>query len=128
MTEMFFMFFVISLVVNGLLGWYVVRLLRKYVPISEDLEDLFEHLDEYHFHIKTVSEMESFYGEEILLNLLRHSRAVVQEVDEFRAAYSLLDEYEDFDEFEEGEIDGDQKEENDINQEKEILGVVHSRR
>lgn len=109
MTELFL---VVSVVINVLAVWYIITLLRKYLPISEDLEDLFERLAEYHFHIKTVSEMESFYGEPILLNLLKHSKAITEEVDEFRAAYSLLDEEDDEPlELEEGELDGDQEEE-----------------
>jgi hypothetical protein len=47
--------------------------------------------------------MQSFYGDEILLNLLRHSKTVVHEVGEFKKAYSLLDEPDEVLELEEGE-------------------------
>lgn len=127
MTELLL---VASVVLNVLLAWYIIVLLRKYLPISQDLEDLFDFLAEYHFHIKTVSEMESFYGEPILLNLLRHSKAVAEEVDNFRAAYSLLDEEEEEPlELEEGEeTDGDQEEDDLTDREHEVLGVVHNTR
>lgn len=101
-----------SLAVNGLLVWYLIRLMKKYLPWSEDIEDLKDVLSEYHFHIKVVSEMESFYGDEIILNLLKHSRAVVDEVETFSKAYSLLGEDDELDELEEGYLDGDEEEDN----------------
>lgn len=99
---------IVSIIVNFILVWYIARLLKKYFPISEDLEDLFARLEEYHFHIRTVSEMESFYGDEIIVNLLRHSRSITKEVDQFREAYSLLGEDYDLleEENEEGGTDG----------------------
>jgi len=117
MIEIIFILLVLSVTANVLTIWYAISLLKKYLPISEDLEDLFERLDEYHFHTKTVSEMESFYGDEILLNLLRHSKSIVQEVDEFRAAYSLLDQDDELLELEEGEIIDDNQDQNDPSEE-----------
>ena len=52
--------------------------------------------------------MESFYGEEILMNLLRHSRSISEEVDEFRVAYSLMEEA-DMPELDEGQQDEHQE-------------------
>jgi|AntAceMinimDraft_11_1070367.scaffolds.fasta_scaffold18681_3 hypothetical protein len=104
----------LSLALNVITIWYIIKLLKKYVPISEDLIDLFEKLEEYHFHVKTVSEMQSFYGDEILLNLLRHSKTVVHEVGEFKKAYSLLDEPDEVLELEEGEeVDDDPENKDD---------------
>ena len=117
--------FICSLLVNCLLGWYVARLLKKYLPWSEDIDDLSYRLGEYHYHIKVVSEMESFYGDEILMNLLKHSREVHTEVQEFREAYSLIPIEDDDDEetlaLEEGVLDGDNysdEEEDDTSEEK----------
>ena len=81
MTELLFVFLVLLVASNALAIWYINKLLNKYLPISDDLDDLFSRLDEYHFHIKTVAEMESFYGDEILRNLLLHSKSIVLEVE-----------------------------------------------
>lgn len=125
MTVFLVLFLILSLSVNGLLGWYIVRLLRMYLPMSADFENLFDKLDEYHFHIDRVSEMESFYGDEIILNLLRHSRSITDEVDIFKRAYSLFD--SEPLELEEGEeLDGEQEEDNVNTKEQEVLGVVHN--
>ena len=102
-----YLILLVSLALNILVIWYAVRLLLKYFPMSEDIEDLFESLNQYHFHIKTVSEMESFYGDDILLNLLKHSKAITDEVDKFRGAYSLLDDTE------EETLDGGETEDDD---------------
>ncbi|HUW47952.1 MAG TPA: hypothetical protein VMW36_04320 [Patescibacteria group bacterium] len=126
-------FLIASLAVNGLFGWYIYRIFKKYMPWSEDIDDLFFRLDEYHRHIKLVSEMETFYGDEILLNLLRHSHDVSNEVEKFRDAYSLLD--DDGELLDEDELDLLEGEE-DENEERatprpiqgESLGVVRNRR
>lgn len=115
MTELVSALLVVSILINVLSIWYIIRLLRKYIPISEDLEDLFERLDGYHLHVKTVTLMESYYGDDILMNLLRHSRAIKDEVEEFKMAYSLLDE----------EIDLEDEEE-DVDEQDEIEPREHA--
>lgn len=123
-----------SLAMNMVAVWYIYSLLKKYYPISGDLEDLFELLEEYHFHIKSVTQMESFYGEPILMNLLRHSRAIKEEVDKFRTEYSIL--YEIGDE-KDSEFDKENRDSTDENEEdedvptpleQEVFGVVQNRR
>ena len=39
-----YVFLALSVVINGLLLWYITRLLRKFVFISENLADLFSGL------------------------------------------------------------------------------------
>jgi len=114
-----------SIVLNLICLWYIASLLRKYIPFSTDLEDLFDRLSEYGFHIKTVSEMESFYGDEILMNLLRHSRSITEEVNDFRKAYSIADETVDLLE-EEGDETNEYQEDERLEQ--DTIGVVHGRK
>ena len=55
-------------------------------------------LEEYEGHIEIVHNLERFYGDETLGNLLRHSKAIVDESKQFKA---ILDYEQDLDEEEE---------------------------
>ena len=60
-----------------------------YLQFVEDLSDtltgLVEHLDQVH-------SLETFYGEPVLQSLLRHTRDVVEEVDQYMAIYEVVEE------------------------------------
>ena len=75
---------IISVVINVLLGWYMFKLLRRFLFMSDNLDDLFERLDGYTLHIENVHSLETFYGEPVLQNLMNHSKDVVSYVDDFR--------------------------------------------
>jgi hypothetical protein len=75
--------------VSSSLGWYNYKLVSKYKYYSDDVETLNDVLGEYTEHVKIVTEMESFYGDEIIMNLLAHSRAIKAEVQDFSDSYSM---------------------------------------
>jgi hypothetical protein len=74
----------VSVLISGLLGWYVFRLLKRFLFLSDNLDDLFDQLDGYAMHIKNVHNLETFYGEPVLQNLMNHSKEVAEYVDDFR--------------------------------------------
>ena len=60
----------VSIVIIGLLSWYVIQLLKRFLNISEELEGLFVSLEEYSEHVDIVYNLERFYGDTTLENLL----------------------------------------------------------
>ena len=74
----------LSIAINALLGWYMFKLLRRFLFLSDNLDDLFDQLDGYSVHIENVHSLEMFYGEPVLQNLMNHSKDVVEYVDGFR--------------------------------------------
>ena len=74
----------LSIAVNALLGWYMIKLLRRFLFLSDNLDDLLDQLDGYSMHVENVHSLEMFYGEPVLQNLMNHSRDVVAYVDDFR--------------------------------------------
>ncbi len=74
----------ISILINVLLGWYMFKLLKRFLFLSDNLDDLFVQLDGYTLHIENVHSLETFYGEPVLQNLMNHSKEVVDYVDDFR--------------------------------------------
>ncbi len=77
----------LSVAINALLCWYMFKLLRRFLFLSDSLDNLFDELDGYTAHIDRVHSLETFYGEPVLQNLMNHSRGVVDYVDEFRNTF-----------------------------------------
>ena len=77
----------ISVLINALLGWYVFRLLKRFLFLSDNLDDLFDQIDGYTMHIENVHSLETFYGEPVLQNLMNHSKSIVEYVDDFRSDF-----------------------------------------
>jgi hypothetical protein len=88
----------ISVVINILLVWYIIQLIRRFLNISEELEGLFIVLEEYSEHVDIVYNLERFFGDTTLENLLRHSRAVSERAKNFRATYDVNYVEEEYDE------------------------------
>jgi len=86
----------ISLLLNGLLMWYVSRLLRKFYFISENLADLFLTTKAFRVFVQSLYGMDSYRGEPIIQELLLRIREVSEEIDAFRDIfqYSLDEELE----------------------------------
>lgn len=79
----------LSILANGFLIWYVIRLLKKFLNVSEELEDLFVVLEEYSEHADVVYNLERFYGDTTLENLMRHTKATSEQAKIFRAIYDV---------------------------------------
>ena len=82
MSEIILIF---SISLNIFLFWYIVQLLRRFLTFQEELDDFSEQLEEYEGHVEIVHNLEKFYGDETLSNLLRHSKAVVGECKKFQS-------------------------------------------
>tara|TARA_R100000995_G_C3458984_1_gene112087 strand:- start:596 stop:934 length:339 start_codon:yes stop_codon:yes gene_type:complete len=78
----------------ALLVWYIKNLLTKLLFISENLGDLSIKLIEFSDHVETVYKMETYYGDTTLQNLLKHSKALSEELKTFEQIYSLTTEIE----------------------------------
>jgi len=93
----------VSILINGFLIWYVVKLIKKFLNISEELENLFILLEEYSEHVEVVYKLERFYGDTTLENLMKHSKTIAETSKDFRAIYDVNYDLEEDDEHEEEE-------------------------
>ena len=91
----------ISVLFNVLLLWYIRKMLQKLLFVSDNIADLQGAVNEFSNHIGGIHEMETFYGDETLGGLIRHSKQLVENIKEFEDIYSLT-----YDEQEEVEGDG----------------------
>tara|TARA_Y100001937_G_scaffold96223_1_gene130769 strand:- start:887 stop:1177 length:291 start_codon:yes stop_codon:yes gene_type:complete len=88
------LFLTLSVILNIVFIWYIIQLLKRFLTFQEELDSFSETLEEYKDHIDIVHGLERFYGDETLGNLLRHSKALVEECQSFQRV--LKQEEEDY--------------------------------
>ena len=71
---------IISLVLNALLGWYISRILQKFIFISDNMSDLFLTTKAFHVFVKDMYSMDSFHGEPIIQELVLRIKEVNEEI------------------------------------------------
>ena len=75
---------ILSLLVNVGLMWYLTKMLRKFVFISDNLADLFLTTKAFQVFVKSMYSMDSFYGEPMIQELIARIREVSEEIEKFR--------------------------------------------
>lgn len=82
----------LSLIINGLLIWYSFRATKQLLFYSDSVTELNERLKEFDDHINFIYELEMFYGDETIKNLIRHSRDLSRYLKNYAAIESLVKE------------------------------------
>jgi hypothetical protein len=104
-------FLILSLMLNILLVWFSRGLASRLMLVSENMSSLLDHLVEYGSNIKSISEMELYYGDETMQGLIEHTQMVLEILSDFEEIYALTDEDEegdnDLEEIQEENLDGD---------------------
>ena len=119
----------VSLLANGLFFWYIRKTTGRLLYISENINDLISLIGVYREHLKAIYEMEMFYGDETLKNLIDHTRSL----------YGVLEDYEDvvyltepleiyFDEQNEDNNNDEKTNEEEFHSEKDVLYAGSRRR
>lgn len=88
---------VFSVLFNIFLVWYLVRMLRKFLFISENLSDLFLVTKAFQVFVVNLYSMESYHGEPMIQEMVHRIKQVSDEIDVFRDTfeYTLDEELED---------------------------------
>ncbi len=81
----------VSVLLNIGLLLYVKAVLVKLLSISEELGDLREMTSNFAGHLQKVYELESFYGDQTLSNLLDHAISYNEQLGTFEYIYSLTE-------------------------------------
>ena len=114
---MLLLFFITSTI---LLGWYCYKLTNKLLFISDNIEELYARLQEFDEHIKFIYELEMYYGDETLKNLIRHSRDLRNYMLKYKDTIELAAEEENDDRTEQTEEDETETDDSEEGQEKFI--------
>ena len=73
----------------GLAVWYVRGLLRVMYQMTVDIQQMEDKMVDFSKHLDNVYEMEMFYGDETLGQLVRHSKEVVNSINMFRNLFEI---------------------------------------
>lgn len=84
---------VLLLVFNAFLLWFTYNLTRQIRYYDDELRDIVGIVKNFTEHLDAVHEMEMFYGDETLRDLLRHSKEIVNTF----SSYDLTENTEDLD-------------------------------
>ena len=82
---------IVSVFLNIFLVWYCRNLMISLYDVSVNMQALVEEVLLFDNHLNSVHEMETFYGDETLGNLLRHSRGLTETLEDFAEIYTLFD-------------------------------------
>ena len=91
MVYLWFILFLISLVINGIFAWYIRRLINQFKTAINSITEIQSLMDEYLNHVKMVSEMESYYGDVTIENLMKHTKDMVDNLKLAGDRFSLLE-------------------------------------
>jgi len=78
-----------SVSANFLALYYIRVLLGKLFYVGENLSDLTQMVTSYRNDLKSIYEMEMFYGDETLQHLMDHTRSLYAILEEFEDIYEI---------------------------------------
>ena len=81
-----------SLVFNGVVFAYARAAIARLLTVSEELGDLQQMINGFTGHLQAVYELETFYGDQTLSNLLEHAISFNEQMTTFEYVYSLTEE------------------------------------
>ena len=73
----------------GLSVWYVRGLLRVMYQMTVDVQQMEDKMVDFSKHLDNVYEMEMYYGDETLSQLIRHSKEVVDNINQFKNLFEI---------------------------------------
>ncbi len=81
-------FLYLSILLNAGLIWFVRNLINELSDINEDMEELLNTTASLQDHIEKIYELEMFYGDQTLEELIQHTKNVVTEIEFYKEKYS----------------------------------------
>ena len=82
----------LSIIVNIGVFLYARYAIVQLLSVSEELGDFQQMVNSFTEHLNSIYELEMFYGDQTLENLLQHARSFNEQLDTFEYIYSLTEE------------------------------------
>ena len=76
-----------SVLTNILLIWFVIKKTNEMNELREDTFIIFETVEQFSDHLDNLHELETFYGDQNLQNLMTHSRQVINDIVDVQEKY-----------------------------------------
>ena len=74
--------------------FYLRWLLKNFTFLSENVYNLLETVETFSNHLSGIYELETFYGDETLQNLLKHAKQVINEIKVYKDIYTITNDEE----------------------------------
>ncbi len=84
----------VSVCLNLCISWYIFRLLRNLVDVTEEFENFKAKLLVFSDHLQTVSQMETYYGDRTITSLVDHMKTIKEDINEYSKILVLHDDEE----------------------------------
>tara|TARA_R100000008_G_scaffold58868_1_gene36637 strand:+ start:3866 stop:4168 length:303 start_codon:yes stop_codon:yes gene_type:complete len=84
----------ISICFNLCVSWYIFRLLRNLVDVTEEFENFKTKLLIFSDHVESISQMESFYGDQTITSLINHMKVIKEDIKNYSKILVLHDDEE----------------------------------
>ena len=81
---MIYVILTLSIAINILLIWYGYRLIKKLFFYGDSIDFLLDDVGGVVAHLEAIYELTTFHGDETLENLLRHSKRLKEDIEEFK--------------------------------------------
>ena len=116
----------LSILVNLLALWYIRKLLTKVLFVSQNLTDLVDLLTTYRNHLQRLFQLEMYYGDETMKFLIKHTRSLLDVLEDYSDIYKLTEPLELDEEDEESYDDEEETGPPPVNEENVFYGGTRS--
>ena len=116
----------LSILVNLLALWYIRKLLAKVLFVSQNLTDLVDLLTTYRNHLQRLFQLEMYYGDETMKFLIKHTKSLLDVLEDYSDIYKLTEPLELDEEDEESYDDEEETGPPPVNEENVFYGGTRS--
>ena len=116
----------LSILVNLLALWYIRKLLAKILFVSQNLTDLVDLLTTYRNHLQRLFQLEMYYGDETMKFLIKHTKSLLDVLEDYSDIYKLTEPLELDEEDEESYDDEEETGPPTVNEENVFYGGTRS--
>ena len=81
----------LSILVNLLALWYIRKLLAKVLFVSQNLTDLVDLLTTYRNHLQRLFQLEMYYGDETMKFLIKHTKSLLNVLEDYSDIYLMTE-------------------------------------
>ena len=115
----------LSILGNLFAFWYISKLLAKVLFVSQNLTDLVDLLTTYRNHLQRLFQLEMYYGDETMKFLIKHTRSLLDVLEDYSDIYKLTEPIE-LEEEEEESYDDEETRPQAVNEENVFYGGTRS--
>jgi len=94
MTLVTIFFITLLITSNIILIWYIKRLWNIIEDTKEGIKDMKEAISAFSEHLQVIYKQETYYGEPTIERLIKHSKILVEEMNQFIKVFLVANEME----------------------------------